>query len=316
MDLLKTDNGIEILQKKARNRFIILMAIGGITFLLGLYFCVLYFLSDGENILMSVILAIVVDVVIHGAWLAVLYFILAKTPYERFNTAFKEHYVLETIQQAGLFENVVYDMKGGFDYDTIRQSAVVNCGDRTFYLSEDMLKGQYKNTEFHFSDVTTRKKVIRRKKAEIDTIFDGQVMRFAVFNDNKASDEYLQIFEKEFLSNIKGWTAQHQVETESTSFNSKYQIFSDSEHNAFYILTPQFLEKIADFSISVGAQIAISFHGTVMFVAINRNISMFDGKVDIPIAKQKEGILNDIRLLQMAGDILLQRQSEVAQMQE
>lgn len=307
MTSFAADSEIEALQKKAKHRFIIMIAVIVISFILFLILGIYLLMSQGEGFFYSLFSVVIADFMVHSVFGALLYFIIAKKAYDNFNYTFKNKYVMQTIIEAGHFKNVGYSFKQGFSYEDIRCSGVINSGQKAYFESEDMLKGTYNGVEFCFSDVITKKLVSAGKNRRVEVIFSGQVIRFAAFNEAKASDEYLQVFQKEFLSDIRGWTADHKIETENVLFNDRFQIYADNEHNAFYILTPELMEKIIEFSESVKEQISVAFYDKVMYVAINRFGSIFDGKIDVPIANQKELILSDLHLLQKAGDILLQR---------
>ena len=86
------------------------------------------------------------------------------------------------------------------------------------------------------------------------SVFHGQVMHFASFDEVKKSSGHLQIFEKRFASTISGWTAEHEIHTEDEAFNHRFRVFAADEHNAFYILTPRMLEQITQFADHAGAQ--------------------------------------------------------------
>ncbi len=237
--------------------------------------------------------------------LGLFWLLLAKRAYSRFEDAFKNKYVLPLIAAQPGFSDLRYDKKAGFHWDEIRNAAVVACGDAKYFESEDLLMGNYEGIPFKFSDVTTQRIVYRNKKNRIEEIFSGQVLGFKQYNDQKESDGHLQIFQKEFLSNIKGWTAAHKIETDHQLFNKKFQIYAADEHNAYYMLTPQMMEKIIEFSEAVGEQIAVTFRGGYMFIAICRIRSMFNPYVDTPVSEQTKLILEDISILQKAKDILI-----------
>ena len=171
--------------------------------------------------------------------------------------------------------------------------------------SEDLLSGSYRGIRFLYGDVETKRMVVTRKRREIRTIFEGQIMRFSLLDETKRSFGYVQIFEKDFLFSIRGWTAQNKIQTENKAFNQRFQVYADDPENAFSILTPPMLEQILQFADEVGEQIAITFAGSTMYVAIHRTRSMFDGYVDQPIRKQREEIDQDIQLLCRAGDLLI-----------
>ncbi len=85
------------------------------------------------------------------------------------------------------------------------------------------------------------------KNRRVEPIFEGQIIQFTDFDRSKESHGYVQIFEKKFISSIKGWTEKHKILTENEVFNSRFEVFATDEHNAFYILTPKLLELIMRF---------------------------------------------------------------------
>lgn len=76
------------------------------------------------------------------------------------------------------------------------------------------------------------------------------------------------------------------------------------EHNAYYILTPQRMEKIMEFADAVGGQISLVFYDEKLFAAVRRE-SMFDAVMDEPVSKQTEYILEDADYIQKAKGILI-----------
>ncbi|MCI5688194.1 MAG: DUF3137 domain-containing protein [Emergencia sp.] len=265
-----------------------------------------YMLLEGEedNTIVRILESVFGAAVLSCGALGLFWIILARSAYNRFDQAFKIRYVLPLIETQTGFSDIHYVPKAGFDWDEIRNAAVVACGDKRYFESEDLLMGNYEGVPFKFSDVTTKRMVHRNKKNRIEEIFSGQVLGFKQYG-LKESDGHLQIFQKEFLSNIKGWTAEHKIETDNALFNKKFQIFSADEHNAYYILTPQVMEKIITFSEAIGEQIAIAFRGGYMFIAICRVRSMFNPYVDQPVSEQTKLILEDISILQKAKEILI-----------
>lgn len=60
-----------------------------------------------------------------------------------------------------------------------------------------------------------------------------------------------------------------------------------------------------------GAQTAISFLGPSMYIAVNRRLSMFEPNVDTPVSEQIKNLLNDLKILQCAGDLLISRFTQI-----
>lgn len=134
-----TDDELEVLQQNLRKRRDICTVVVVITFILALAFfgyetwitqkmdlsqkidlleCVLEYLiyPVGEAVILT-----------FGA-LYVLDKLFLEKPYNQFNRAYKDRFVLSTIQRAGHYEDLSYDKSKGFSYEDIQDSAVVGCG--------------------------------------------------------------------------------------------------------------------------------------------------------------------------------------------
>ena len=313
MEYTISDQELERLRKTCKLRLTISVILAAAVYLALLCFTVwAFFLGDpemgarldaplSEKLVTTLGGPIVIAVL---AW-AFFYWLMVKPKYDHFNNLFKNKYVVSTIQESGLFQDLRYQPRGGLTHDEIRNAAVVACGDKQRFESEDMLSGCYQGLRFRYCDVSTAcvKGAGKHRREEI--LFHGQVMHFASFNEVKKSSGHLQIFEKKFASDISGWTAEHEIHTENEAFNQRFRIFAADEHNAFYILTPKMLEQITQFADQTDAQIAISFCGSSMFVAIDRVYSILDASFHVPVPEQKQSILEDVELLRRAGDLLV-----------
>ncbi len=235
-----------------------------------------------------------------------LWIIIIKNIYDKFNETFKSKYVLQTINKINGFDDLRYYQKNGFSWDDIRNMTVVDCGDKKYFENEDLLFGVYENVRFKISDVTTKKIVHRNNKKRIKEIFSGQVLCLFQFDDIKISNGYLQIFEKEFLFSMGGWKAEHKIHTENETFNKRFSVYASDEHNAYYILTPQRIEKIMYFADIVNGQISLVFYDKNLFVAV-RGESMFDANINEPVVNQTTKITKDAKFIQVAKEILIEK---------
>ena len=299
-----TEEQLEIMRNKARKRQNIAIVLTLLAFVV--YIFMFYaVLSEKES--MSVLF--VVKIVFAAAVLAVatfglLWFIVVHRTYEKFNANYKSQYVIQVLNNIPGFEQLEYQPDGGFTWDEIQNAGVVAKGEKQHFKSEDQLLGEYENVKFRISDVVTKKTVRRDDKREVEEIFGGQVLCLFGFDDMKVSKGHIQIFEKEFLSNFSGWKAEHRIQTESEAFQNRVQIYAEDEHNAYYILTPQRIEKIVEFADAVEGQISLVFYDEKLFAAVKRE-SMFDAVMDEPVSKQTKYILEDAEFIQKAKGILI-----------
>lgn len=300
-----SDEALEKQRRGVKRRTNIVLALCAVS--LVFFFCFFYwFMNDSaENFIYLLASVILITFMAEAGAFILFWQIIANRAFNRFNENFKTRYVLRLIQEIPGFMALRYEQKSGFSWNEIRNAAVVSCGDEKQFSSEDLLTGSYEGVGFQVSDVMSRRVVKSGKSVRIETIFSGQVMCFYEFDDRKISDGYLQIFQKEFLSDIKGWTAKHKIETDNALFNSRFEVYAENEHNAYYILTPRLLERVMAFAQSIGEQTAVSFCGKKMFVAVCRSRSMFDARSDIPVSQQKKEIIRDMEILQKAKEMLV-----------
>lgn len=299
-----SEEQLEIMRHKARKRQNIAIVLTFLAFVLyiGMFYVALIEKEGMSALFVAKI--VVAAVVLAVGTLGVLGYLLVRHAYDKFNFNYKSKYVTQVLNGISGFEGLEYHPEGGFTWDEIRNAAVVACGEKKYFESEDQLFGEYEHVKFRISDVVTKKLVRRDGKTKTEEIFGGQVICLLGFDDLKVSKGHIQIFEKEFLSNFAGWKAEHQIQTENEAFQSRFRVYADDEHNAYYILTPQRIEKIMEFADAVDGQISLVFYDEKLFAAVKRE-SMFDAVMDEPVSKQTEYILEDADFIQKAKGILI-----------
>lgn len=311
MEQRMQEEQLEKMRLKAKNLEKVVIVLSVVMLLV--YIAIGYLLATQENgigtlsamkaVIFIAEIIFVVAVVAVGTGL-LLWLIIVKHAYDKFNLSFKSKYVQQVISSIKGFEKLQYVPKGGFTWDDVRNAAAVNCGDKRYYDSEDLLMGEYENIRFQISDVCTRKMVRMSKKNRVEEIFSGQMICLDQFDDTKRSNGHIQIFEKKFMSNMIGWKAENEIHTENEIFNSRFGVFAYDEHNAYYILTPQRMEKIMYFADVMNGQVSFVFRDEKLFVAVRRD-SMFDASIDEPVSKQTKNIIEDAEFIQMAKEILI-----------
>lgn len=295
---------LEKLRSKAQKREKAVYILSAFLFLVYLYLLYIVMRQSEEMSAIFIAKLFIMAAVLAIATFGLLWCVIVKSAYNKFNETFKSKYVLQTINKIKGFGNLKYYQKNGFSWDDVRNAAVVNCGDKKYYESEDLLFGEYESVSFKISDVTTKKIVRRNKKNRIEEIFSGQIICIYQFDEMKVSSGHLQVFEKEFLSNMAGWKAKHEIHTENESFNSRFSVYASDEHNAYYILTPHRIEKIMSFADMVNGQVSLVFYDDKLFVAVRRE-SMFDAVTNEPVLSQTGKIEEDADFIKIAKEILV-----------
>ena len=293
---------LDALRESAKKRTYLAYALAALAF--PLYWWLFYtheFADGGGSAMMKNAIAAAVA---SAGTFGFLHTIVARRAHARFVESFKAKYVLPVIGALPGFSQLEFRSREGFEWEEVRDAAVVKCGDKKYFKREDLLTGLYEGVRFRISDVTARRMVKKEKKRELQTLFEGQVMCFSRFDDTKKSDGFVQVFRRELFTDTGGARAEHKIMTENAAFNDIFNVFAEDEHNAYYILTPQLIGKIMEFSEAAGAPVSLVFVGEKLYAAVERR-GMFVPVLDEPVGVQKERLGGDIAVLRKAAELLI-----------
>lgn len=222
---------------------------------------------------------------------------------------FKKYFVQSALKT--VFTDLTYHPEQGMPRDVIASTKMMYMGDR--YTSNDYISGRYKDIGFRQADVHIEEE---RESTDSDgntttywvTIFRG---RWMIFDFNKTFKADLQVCQKFFGNNkISNWgndTKFEKVKLESVDFNKRFNVYAQSDHEAFYLLTPQIMEKIIKLDDMNQGRLLLCFIDNKL------HIGLYDGKDSFehaPIFKQineeqvRSNISNDIKQITMFIDEL------------
>lgn len=197
-----------------------------------------------------------------------------------------------------LLDDVSYDWRGGFSEMDVATFGVVKIGN--IFKSEDYLSGSYKGVDFRQADVTIKHETGSGDDKKVTTYFSGRMFEFKFTGK---SVQNVKVFSSAYQSwlNLRG----EKVDLENVLFNKSFDVFTPEPHDAFYILTPQMMEKITNL-YRYYPNIGFRFGDGRLCVAINGPDS-FDGdyrkKISYPeeYARVKKEVQVIIDIIEMIG---------------
>ncbi|QVK17453.1 DUF3137 domain-containing protein [Mycoplasmatota bacterium] len=209
--------------------------------------------------------------------------------FKNLSNEFKSKYLPAEIKK--IYPNCIYNVTKGFTKEEIYHSKVLRQQDR--YHSEDFMSGEFEGVQFESADVNLQDVRSNGKSTTVVTVFLGRVYKFEF---NKPFKSNILINQPSFFYHLFGW---NRIKTESKKFNSELSIYSDNEHDAFYILTPHFMERLLVLDRKYHDKISFSFINNQLYIAINTNRDTFDLKMfhplDLSILQEYRNELNDIK---------------------
>lgn len=269
----------------------IMLLIMLILFLLDIDFMVITVLA--VIVIISLIIFVIVKAFLHGDDIQI------------FEKNFKNIFVKKALEDN--FENITYNPDKGFDEEFIDEIGMLDTADS--YHSNDLITGEYKGIKFECSDIHIQEE---HKSTDSDgnttttwvTIFEGKLM---IFEFNKKFKADLQVSSASFSAEDLPWGKKFsRVEMEDVEFNKNFSVYAESEHEAFYILTPHFMEKLKKIEEKINAGIMFCFVDNKLHIAIDNNTDSFEYNVYKPIDEKEieENIIKDIKTITDFADEL------------
>ncbi len=227
--------------------------------------------------------------------------ILYSVPYGKYRAIYKEYYVKEALES--VFTDLVYKPSDGLPESIIRETEMMNMGDK--YSSNDYISGKYKDINVEQADVTiTEERERKNSDGETEkynvTIFRG---KWLIFDFNKPFKANMQIREKSFSnSRLNNWNQEvkfKKVILEDGEFNNTFRVYAQDEEEAFYILTPHFMDKIKKVAYSVSGQLLFCFIDNKLHIGLYNNNDSFEPSLSSNLSEEqiKNKIVADIKVI-------------------
>ncbi|MBQ7136547.1 MAG: DUF3137 domain-containing protein [Bacilli bacterium] len=230
--------------------------------------------------------------------------VLTMKDYREFVKGYKKVVVLEIFKT--IFKNIHFDLDRGIPEEIISNTGMMDTGD--IYHSNDYICAKYKNVSFEFSDVE-----IEEEHTDSDgdrhrvTVFKGQ---WYIFDFNKQFKADLQVCEKGFrnakLGGLFSFKKFNKVQLEDIEFNKEFNVFAQNNLDAFYVLTPNTMEKIKKLNNSVHGKLLFCFIDNKLHVGLHSGKDLFEPNLykKINIEQNHKQAIEEIQMITNFVDIL------------
>ena len=254
--------------------------------------------ANTEQIIFCLIVIAFLSAIICIVIIALIKSILINKKIKTFKQEFKTIFVLNSLKK--YFENLTYNAEKGFDESLVEKNNMIDTGDS--FHSNDYIEGTYKNINFSQSDIHIEEKHEEEdsdgnKKEVWVTTFLGRLM---IFDFNKTFKANLQVVSNHFYArSLKNKIKYNKIKLEDPEFNKAFTVYAENEHEAFYILTPHFMDRIKEITNKLNCEIMFFFTDNKLHIAINNSKDSFEWNVLKPINEQtiEENITKDIKVI-------------------
>lgn len=284
MDAYELERLRQVVVKKEIKCAIVIIAIGIVMLLLGLEFSTVFVLCFVFGMMFTMI--------------------FTHKPRKEFVQTYKKTVILELFKS--MFTDVTYDLDRGIPKSVIADTGMMNMGDR--YHSNDYMTAKYKDVPFAFSDVKIEEEYRDSDgDTHYTTVFRGQ---WYIFDFNKKFKADIQVCEKNFSNARRGSLFSSErfkkIQLEDIEFNKEFKVFAKNDLEAFYILTPNTMEKIKEVNRKVRGALLFCFVNNKLHIGVDNNCDLFEPKIHakIDIEKNTKQAREEIQFITHFVDIL------------
>lgn len=157
---------------------------------------------------------------------------------KEYMTAYKETLVIPILSKK--FDHYTYSMDGKVTINDIKNLGIWNKKQESFTVhTEDFLTGTYQGVYYEQTDANICYRLSRTSDKTV-FVFDGTISKVRF---NKKISGRL-VLRNGSLGGTFSDGGLPQIKTENTEFNNRFTIHSEDGHDAFYVLTPHFMEYL------------------------------------------------------------------------
>ena len=147
---------------------------------------------------------------------------------------------------------------------------------------EDEINGEHEGVRFtlceaHLEDRRTRRNSNGRTETYYVTVFRGLLASFTF--PKTFTSRTILTSDGGLIGNFFGGLGKggERVRLEDPRFEKKFEVFSDDQVEARYLLTPTFMERVCDLADDIGGRLQLAFHGDQLLLTVNGGKDRFEG---------------------------------------
>lgn len=224
-----------------------------------------------------------------------------------FNKEFKNYFLKPYLENKGFIYKPYYGVE---KIDLIRSRLF---REFDYENGDDTISGEINGVKFYFGDI-----VLKNLKQEKDSYSFLVETLIPAYHSRKRTDIVFKgiFFKADFNKFIDSSTFimsfgtpkgnLKKIKVDNALFNEKFRVFSDDIQNAFYILTPAFMERVLELYNHFKTDINISFLKGTVYIAIETGVNSFEPDITKSLITQNpaKNIIKDIEKILKIVEIL------------
>lgn len=204
---------------------------------------------------------------------------------KKYRSTFKQEVIPIAFEKFG---EDLYFFNDGIAKEVVKKTDMF--GYFTVYKSEDRIQGTIQGVQFESSDVRLGYYTGGKNRRYVP-VCHGQLYIFD-FNKNFKSTTIIREKMRAKPSGLE------RIKLENPLFNSKFYVYSNNKHDAYYILTPHFMEQLIILENNHPGNIFMAFDNSQFYLGIHNRINQFEPPLLEEISQETiVSIINDLNII-------------------
>ena len=176
-----------------------------------------------------------------------------------------------------IFDRHEFNPDGEYNTKILKDLSIINVGTKT--TTNDILEGTFHGIDFNRADVSSSTQISTGKSSVSVTTFKGQIYEFDFF---KNSNSYIRIRTKQFAGMGKGpkTESSRSIKFDDQEFNEQFHCFTNNDHEAFYIFTPQFMNNIKELKKKIEGEFTLVIYNSQLYISVFNYKDSFEPHVN------------------------------------
>ena len=161
--------------------------------------------------------------------------------------------------------------EGSYDKEDLFKKSNLICEEYSYSSYDDIFKGEYKSITYEIIEAEFIKEEGRRRKTK-KCIYSGVIIKLDMNKRFKGNT----VIKPDTFMHISPISSLRHTTLEDVNFEKKFDVFTNDEVEARYLITPTFMERLKNMKVSfLASKVECAFYDNYLLIGLHTNKDLF-----------------------------------------
>ena len=172
------------------------------------------------------------------------------------------------------FENLKW-RSGSYDKEDLFKKSNLICEEYSYSSYDDIFKGEYKTISYEIIEgkfIKEERSMLERRRRILKKIYAGVIIKLDMNKRFKGNT----VIKPDTFMHISPVSSLRHTTLEDVNFEKKFDVFTNDEVEARYLITPSFMERLNNMKVSFSAsKLECAFYDNYLLIGLHTNRDLF-----------------------------------------